>query len=388
MGLFSIWAKQNKRDHDMILGSQMIDIEKSVVDQDALNIHIGSGGLLNATDTGKSEYLSTVRAKITDDDLIRLESIFKLSSGRDHIFKRVEEEGIPLVYLVALGITSQEDIQSYLTVKERGIDIQSVLGGSFELGVDTLYAREILSMEEEYPRLRNIHGDLIPDISEAAAGGSPAQSTIQQVVQSEDRAQVNEDVVENSGVEDIESRLNLAPVKETVPNNSGEKPKTVGSWQETLAQIVADIQQNEEVVTKEEAVEDETPVTKKDRDRQVYVLADNITLPEIPGYRFIQVTSIQGVNTFTAHRDNLLVITRQIPKSVANHFMDWLKGVKDGGDRYRIVTLESSSVRHDVIEDVINLTKEDLDNYYVKHDSMSYIGDGVGSFMDISSVLK
>ncbi|MGM9929450.1 MAG: hypothetical protein ACI35P_16020 [Bacillus sp. (in: firmicutes)] len=404
VGLFDLWAKKNKRDHVDVMSSQMVQIQHAQP-QEKMSINIGSGGLLNATGTNDAEYLESVRAKITDDDLVRLEAIFKVTSGRERIFNRLEAEGIPLMYLVALGITSKEDIQSYLTVKERGLDLHGRLEETADVGVDTLYAREVLSAEQEYPRLRNVRGELIPDISEGQVVFNGREEMVQSFTHEEDEADgsdVNVDIMERLPADEEHGghvpAITVgvdAPAEDSVDAEAvnGIEDKSVdaetdskadGSWKDTLNQIMNEITNGQEEVA-------EVPVhtrPQKKRDREVYVLADRITLPDIEGYKFIQVTSIHGVNNFSAHRDNLLVITRQIPEQVLKHFRNWLRGIKSDGQKYRIVTLESSSVKDEVIEDEITLTKESLDTYYDSHDVDNYIGDGVGSFMDISTILK
>ncbi|MBE7114246.1 hypothetical protein FT641_19510 [Bacillus paranthracis] len=410
MNLFSSWAKKNKRDSSARMSSQMLgSISES---QSSLNINIGAGGLLNTGSSDKETYYRELRTKISDETLILMESVFKLHNSRKSIFSRLEDEGVSLMYLVALGITSEEDVQSYLTLKERGIDIGNMLQDAKNNTWDEVYAREILSGEEAYPILRDIYGNPVQYVEDTERPTTPTSSIqIQKEepkepihikvmgqkevdVTTEPEEQVTKDV--GLAADEVASTADVLQVttsEERAEVNTDKEDVKKLDWFEKLDQIINEAETSakhdeEDERLKQEEDEREPEEVVKPRLKQVYILAESVAIPKLEGYEFFMVKGVQDFNNFTSHRDNLLVITQQVPKRLANHFLNWLKGVMSSGDRYRVVTLKSSAVPHDIVEAEVNLTQEDLDNYYGEKDAKSYMGTGVGSFMDISSALS
>ncbi|WP_460271813.1 hypothetical protein [Bacillus sp. NEAU-Y102] len=316
------------------------------------------------------------------------------------------------MYLVALGITSEEDVQSYLTLKERGIDIGNMLQDAKNNTWDEVYAREILSGEEVFPILRDIYGNPVQYVEDTERPTTPTPSI--QIQKEEPKEPIHIKVMGQTEVEDLTEpeeqvmgdvevaadkvasttdALQVTVSEETAEVTADKEDVKKSDWFAKLDQIINEAETSakhdeEDERLKQEEEEREPEEVVKPRLKQVYILAESVAIPKLEGYEFFMVKGVQDFNNFTSHRDNLLVITQQVPKRLANHFLNWLKGVMSSGDRYRVVTLKSSAVPHDIVEAEVNLTQEDLDNYYGEKDAKDYMGTGVGSFMDISSALS
>ena len=400
MSLFENWAKKNKRDSSSRMGSQMLSsINES---QSSLNINIGAGGLLNTGSSDKVTYYRELRTKISDETLILIESVCKLHNSRRTIFNRLEDEGVPLTYLVALGVTSEEDVQSYITLKERGIDMGGMMADAKNNTWDDVYAREILSGEEPYPMLRDVHGNpvhyedvVVAPVSKPNTYVRPEEPkeplNIKVMGQPEKAVDTQPEEAQQGQDSDVIAVDEVASTTEDELKQDIEEQDT--GWEERLAEIMSEAETNakhekEDERLEQEEAEREPEEVAKPRVKHVFILAETASIPKIEGYEFSMVKGVQDFNDFTSYRDNLLVITQQVPKRLANHFLNWLQGVMASGDKYRVVTLKTSAVPHELVEAEISLTQEDLDSYYGKKDAKCYVGTGVGSFMDISSKLS
>lgn len=396
MGLFDSWAKKNKRDSSGRVGSSMLGALDSLEEsQNTLQVNIGAGGLLDTGTTSKESRYRELRTKISDETLVLLASVFKLHKTRPAIFRRLEDEGVPLTYLVALDITTEEDVQSYLTLKERGLDVNKVGDNSRLVEYDEVYAMEILAGAEEYPALLDTNGNPV-QIAHPVRETKIAQGVEKHITTREHTqpASSNEDVPLTEKPTPTEQVVDTEPAEQT------EEPAGMG-WESMLQEIIAENeadarQEKEEAETHEvaegleveteEETEAETPSLS--RVKEVYLLADTVSIPKLDGYEFFVVRSAQDFNNFTTHRDNLLIITKQVPKRLSVMFLNWLKGVKRCGDKYRVATLKTSAIHHEIVEAELELTHESLDNYFATRDAKSYVGSGVGTFMNISSRLN
>ncbi|MFV1457405.1 hypothetical protein VJ282_32955 [Bacillus mycoides] len=308
---------------------------------------------------------------------------------------------MPLTYLVALGVTSEEDVQSYITLKERGIDMGGMMEDAKNNTWDDVYAREIVSGEEPYPMLRDVHGnpvsyeDVVAPVSKPntyVRTEEPKEPlNIKVMGQPEQVTNIQPEAPQPVKVNDVTAEDEVASTIEEVTKQGTAEQDT--GWEERLAEIMSEAETNakhekEDERLEQEEAEREPEEVVKPRVKHVFILAETASIPKIEGYEFSMVKGVQDFNNFTAYRDNLLVITQQVPKRLANHFLNWLQGVMASGDKYRVVTLKTSAVPHELVEAEISLTQEDLDSYYGKKDAKCYVGTGVGSFMDISSKLS
>ncbi|PGT89903.1 hypothetical protein [Bacillus thuringiensis] len=396
MGLFESWAKKNKRDSSSRVGSSMLGALDSLEEsQNTLQVNIGAGGLLDTGTTSKESRYRELRTKISDETLVLLESVFKMHKTRPAIFRRLEDEGVPLTYLVALDITTEEDVQSYLTLKERGLDVNKMGDNSRLVEYDEVYAREILAGAEEYPALVDTNGNPVQVVRPVRE--IKMAHDIEKHITTQEQVEPTQPAPSNEDVPPIEEPTPTGVVTDTAHTEQTEEPTGLG-WESMLQEIIAENeadaqQEKEEVETQEVAEEVEAEVEEEaenpamPRVKEVYLLADNVSIPKLDGYEFFVVRSAQDFNNFTTHRDNLLIITKQVPKRLSMMFLNWLKGVKRCGDKYRVATLKTSAIHHEIVEAELELTQESLDNYFATRDAKSYVGSGVGTFMNISSRL-
>ncbi|KLA04832.1 hypothetical protein B4086_5790 [Bacillus cereus] len=215
-----------------------------------------------------------------------------------------------------------------------------------------------------------------------------AVETPEEPVQMEQEEKAQEEVT-FPALEEIQVHGAEVPQEEVEEAGAGESDE---AWKEKLYQIISEGDteakhaETDEAEKKQEAEEKGQPAPP--RAKEVYLLADTVSIPKLQGYEFYVVRGVQDFNNFTAHRDNLLIITRDVPKKQSEMFLNWLKGVMRCGDKYRVATLSFSAIQHPIVEAELTLTQESLDAYFEKRDAKSYLGTGVGKFMDISDRLK
>ncbi|MCH4866827.1 hypothetical protein [Bacillus sp. 1006-3] len=410
MQLFKIWSKKNRRDNGSSRDRGVEDIVDEKEEDGGMQIHVGAGGLLDSTRTDKETYYRDIKNSMTQDTINRIRDIAVKSKNKNDLFSKMEDAGIPLKYLIALDPASYEvDVQSYRTLKEKGIDVTKVLSNKEILDFDESYAREIISMKDPVPELKravnvddnsvedneNIHyKDIQEDVErEKEITNLQKDGTGLDHVDHKDNQEMSE--VEDSlgedteGVSDDTEAVNVCDIEDSVDqkDESADLSEEKGEplWKNYLESLKNDIVTNDGEDDSDIEVIEDTGI----KNRQVFILSNKITeVDDMDGYEFTIIENIQQVNLYTTHKDNLLVITQNIPETLQRPFFSWLTGVIDEGERYRIVTLNSSPVSHKLIEDRIDLTKESLDDYYARRKSDEYIGDGAGEFFDISKVLN
>ncbi len=410
MQLFKIWSKKNRRDNGSSRDRGVEDIVDEKEADGGMQIHVGAGGLLDSTRTDKETYYRDIKNSMTQDTINRIRDIAVKSKNKNDLFSKMEDAGIPLKYLIALDPASYEvDVQSYRTLKEKGIDVTKVLSNKEILDFDESYAREIISMKDPVPGLKravsvddnnvadieNIHyEDIKEDVErETEITNLQKDSTELDHVDHKDNQEMSEvedslggdiEVVSDDTEDDTED-VNEGVIEDSVDQKDESRENGEPLWKNYLESLKNDIGNSDwEDDNDIEVIEDEGI-----RNRQVFILSNKITeVDDMAGYEFTIIENIQQVNLYTTNKDNLLVITQNIPETLQRPFFSWLTGVLDEGERYRIVTLNSSPVAHKLIEDRIDLTKESLDEYYSRRKSDEYIGDGVGEFFDISKVLN
>ncbi|MFB6499791.1 MULTISPECIES: hypothetical protein [Bacillus] len=410
MQLFKIWSKKNRRDNGSSRDRGVEDIVDEKEEDGGMQIHVGAGGLLDSTRTDKETYYRDIKNNMTQDTINRIRDIAVKSKNKNDLFSKMEDAGIPLKYLIALDPASYEvDVQSYRTLKEKGIDVTKVLSNKEILDFDESYAREIISMKDPVPELKravsvddnsvddieNINYEDIQEdvereeeITNLQKGGTELDH-----VDHKDKQEMSEvedslgDGIEgvSDDTEDDTEDVNVGVIDDNVDQKDESEETGEPLWKNYLESLKNDIGNSDAEDDNDIEVIEDTGI----KNRQVFILSNKITeVDDVDGYEFTIIENIQQVNLYTTHKDNLLVITQNIPEALQRPFFSWLTGVIDEGERYRIVTLNSSPVSHKLIEDRIDLTKESLDEYYDRRNSDDYIGDGAGEFFDISKVLN
>ena len=107
----------------------------------------------------------------------------------------------------------------------------------------------------------------------------------------------------------------------------------------------------------------------------------------IEGYSIEFIADGTDFSYFTTSRDNLLLLTDNIPRYLVTLFVEWIKGLESKNLAYRVAKLEGTKLVHKLIEGEVTLTKVSLDDYYEKHVLSNYVGSGLGEFRSISKSL-
>lgn len=369
MSRYDVWAAQNKRNR----GGNDVQMD----------INLGGGDLLGVKGGKEREYLE-LRAKVTNTILIRMRELLNVCRTELEFFSRLEDENVSLMYLVALGITTEENITSYRTMRNRGIDTYKIRDEALGKRIDASYLREIQSMEKVNPPLLNIKGDniektLIRDIAELRKLDNPLDNEDSPV-----KSVVSADIVPEVNLDDTLASFEIekeTTVKEKEDKQESYSADEINSWKSILTSIKEDSSSNDTV--------DVEPSVDETNKRTIYILSNEFAVPYSEKYDFVFVKHSKSLGNFTSSKNNLLVVTQEVPPVVLESFLNWLRGMIVSDDKYRITTLKNSPMKSEYIQDELeDLSEESIDLFYNKHENSEYIGNGVGTFFDLTSLIE
>lgn len=385
--------------------------EKEPEDLGTININIGSGGLLDVETVDKTIKYQRLLSEITSDTIKDIATIFEKaheqSGTKSQAYQMMTDAGIPLEYLIALGITNEESIYGFQVLSQRGILEGGVAKQPSQNGVDEDYVYEVQELERQVPALVTLTGESVPErptltsLNDRQLQKIIEQETqyrqlelqyrqleaqLEQVQQTSYGVDEDEDFVTGvMGAMQVTTELDLAELVPDITTDAEELEKPVPNPQENeLHKYLDKLRQKAGDYDAGSEPEDELYDYTEDENKTVYILAQEFHIEPIDGYTVKFIEASVDLNLYTNSKNNLLVITNNVPRYILNVFVDWIKGISDSNKKYRIVTLEGAEMSHPLIEAVIELTKESLDNYYETNELAKYTGKGVGSFLDIS----
>lgn len=417
MGFFSkIKGDKTKKKDNNNTEEDLTGEEKEELD---ININVGMSGVRSPSvdrELSKRHDYEKIRSEISDEMIIRFTEILDLVDTKVQFFTQVEDEGIPLINLVALGVTTEESVNAYQTLRSRGIDTYTA-DISKTQRVDDDYANEIGMYTQEFPGLREVG---VGKVSEPLTAKELYKKENESVIQLEreirklesklrEKSSEEPELVEDGGysqkvqdeVLDISSVFDdFDDIEEEGKANKEEgkmTQKEYSSWNdkfESLKEEIESKQENKENKgEKEEELEAIQSVHKigkhQESDKEIYVLTKPFDIEEnLEGYKVIFIEKPEDLMLFSASKENLLVITTAIPNQLVGMFIEWVKSVSEKGIKVRAVTLKGLEIEHALIEDTIELTQESLDKYYEDYKLSRYIGSGVDTFFDIEKSLE
>lgn len=382
----------------------------SVGGQDSpLNINVGSSGLLNVETVDKRLKYANRLNEVTNQTIRDMAQVFEDSRTKTQAFMKMEDRGIPLDYMIALGLTTEEQVYAYQTIRERGL-IEELSQRTDQVGssMDEDYAMEILKLSRPIPKLKTIDDvELDEQLTLEELNGEMTQEVIMlrskvRELEYEIQTKIDqtryEDSIRPEDQDTAYEREVLSGLKEVdevdvydltiATDEEVEERNKSMEWQKKLnklKQLNTERMVNE---TETKSTEGGDEVTNAGLDvRNVYILSSKFNVDPIEGYEINFIEKTVDLNYFTSSRNNLMIITNNIPRYIVSIFVDWIKGVTDMDGGYRMVTLKGAELTHPLIEGTIELTKESLDEYYENHTLEQYTGNGVGSFLDISHIL-
>lgn len=359
------------------------------------------GDLLNPSRKDKQEVYDRILKNTTNEELVEIDKSLKTSVTQYETFEDLEEKNISLMVLVALGFITEEDISGYRSYKEQGIDTTKFLTQE-ELTnpTDMDYAQEVFNASVKLPERHSgevldkqveepVYEPVEPDID-----AEPEEIELAVKEPQEDGSQpVNNPVVEEDLTEE-----KVEPILGEEKNDEIEIGKPIPDGLSVLSRLknirVEQKAEKHEVGLgfegKPPVIECETIlpeveelVVEEEKLRQVYVVAKSMKLPSIEGYQFHHVVTFDEIRKYTASKNNLLIITSDIPEELHDGFGDWLMGIAEDGDKYRMVTTVTDPVNHPNIEKEIDLTKDGLDDYFKEYTNDQYVRTESGSFADM-----
>lgn len=326
MGMLNRLGKKNKK-------SKHYQKNYEEKQEEQINIRDNTAGIPKDVLNNREDYYEDVRKNITGTDKKRIRNIGRMSKNINDVFRRMEEEGLPLEYVVALGLAEEIDIESYQNMKIKGLD-RYELEGKDEKEVDEDIKNEVLGYEDDMPEV---------------------------IVDEDDEEEEEEEVTKGS--RHIENFINMFKV-----NKKGTET-------------------DQALETEDGGNNNKQEKGNKKERRKIFVVGTDVEEPELDKYEVIKVGNMSQVTSFTSTRKDLLVVTRDVPKDIQKPLLEWFKGIDNTDRKYRMVTLKGYELNHSLVEDVIELTEESLDEYFDKFKDESYMSEDVGSFRDITDLL-
>lgn len=104
---------------------------------------------------------------------------------------------------------------------------------------------------------------------------------------------------------------------------------------------------------------------QKSTDKRVFIIWDNLNLPKLEGYEFSAVKALKDLNRYGLDTNDLLIVTAQVPHTLADELDTFLHNALEEQQPYRIVNFTKKA--YDGVEipmELPALTKEALDHYY------------------------
>lgn len=413
MGFWDKFSGLNTRKH----GQGDAETVKRV---DDIKINVGSGGLLNRAGQGLEQDYTQIRASVTVELIKHITDVAKVSKTKTQFFTRLDDDGVSLRVLVALGICTEESISAYRTLRKRGLNNLDKEEEDLQR-VDEAYALEIFNQEEAYPYLLDADGNRLDEqvtMNELIDRLIAEKAELMRKL-SDQRIENIENVVNDKYAE--QDRMNKKRSETEITNieinvfdeNSlseealeelKEEEKVADDWRSVLdslkTKIEDDTQKEQELVTKyeqaltenndelaSEIVEQIELKVKEERLKEIYIISPVFDVEPIEGYSIKFITDATDFSYFTTSRDNLLLLTDNIPRYLVTLFVEWIKGLESKNLAYRVAKLEGTKLVHKLIEGEVTLTKVSLDDYYEKHVLSNYVGSGLGEFRSISKSL-
>lgn len=409
----------NKIKDDKSSGVNAKEITEPDID---ININVGMSGAKSASrDLSKKYDYEKIRSEVDLPMIKRMLRVLDNVETKTQFFTQLEDDGIPLITLVALGITSEESINSYRTLRARGLDTYKADLTKTQR-VDDEYANEVHSQTDEYPVLRLTDGVVVDEpmtpeqlykaeVKTRIALETRLRDTERQLKRLEEVPEPEptyqeavqkeivdiDDMFEEDEDDELESEEELSD--EEYHGWSSEFEKMKDSLLKDKQQVEEEEKLEEVIITQEEGTVEDGKYQavksvhkleeKKRQDKEIYVLSEPFEVTSnLDGYKLIFIKEPNDLVLFTASKDNLLVITRAIPLQLVEMFIEWIGSVASKGVKIRAVTLKNMEIEHAFIEGVIDLTQESLDDYYEQHKLSKYIGTGVDTFFDIGESIE
>lgn len=261
--------------------------------------------------------------------------------------------------------------------KEPEFKVKNIIDGSSNIkDVDSEFFDFDIPIPKEISEETLIFDEEIPN---------NAQSEILQIPLDDELGGTN-DVMEESTDTQEEEEPNfdfildeLSKINETEPETEPESTLT-----EELIDNNPKLQKNP--LNKNEKNEEDDIIIKEIR--TIYVVNQQIKLPEFEGYKFIRVENILDINKYALEKNSLLVLSNDIPPELILPLGKWLKNIINNNKKMRIVTLIEHELTHEIIESKIHLNKSSLDFYFETHPKSLYRVKQTGSFADLNSIFS
>lgn len=345
--------------------------------------------LLNTSRRDKEEVYENIRRNTSNDELRAIDRLLKESATTFELFRKVEGENISLMVLVALGFITEEDLVGYRAYEKNGLDTNTFLTEEeIVKPFDMDYAQEVFSSGVQFPLDVTVVEQEVDEDEQVVSDLDSEQEVSEDMVEVTDK--IDDTVLDSDGQdndsEELEAlkRLSLLRLEKAVAEVGDVTPveDRVGVSMENSGTfelgVVSPISEGEWEVEEESIVSEAL--------KNVYVVGEGIEVPDIEGYVFHKVEAFENVRQYSTSKDNLLVVTSKIPGGLMKGFGEWLTGIMEDGDVQRMVTLRDAPVSHPNIEKVIELTKNELDDYYMEYTSDVYGQTESGSFLDFSKM--
>lgn len=154
--MLSRFSRKNKKTKSYQRNYEQVENE-DLNTLDDINIDMNSGSTFVNAKQDKTAYYENLLREITDEDKEGISQIAQVSTSLNDTFRRMEQAGIPLEYLVALGggEVTEIDIESYQNIKVKGLEVQDMVDTSEIEDVDETLKAQTFGHMDEMPELKN-----------------------------------------------------------------------------------------------------------------------------------------------------------------------------------------------------------------------------------------
>lgn len=390
MSILSRFGRKNKKSEHYQRNYENITIKEN----DSVNIGIHSEGLVGNKQEEKKEYYRRLKEQITQSDIHTIESIFRVSKTVYEVFSKLENQRVPLDYLVAMDLVEEIDIEAYQNVKAKGLDVSQTESEEDLEDVDETLRMQVEGQSGDIPELKGEVSDQELGLVEkddyvdeyqrvvAEMGSKEIKEGTTEHVEVKEEINITDEIIGEEHNEEVDEGTE-EEVEEEVELEESDPDLNV------FKSLAAKLGKKGKKEEKRERQKQEAREREKIKNiRDIYVIGIDLLLPVVEGYRIHLVKDMADIMEYTSSKRNLLIITQSIPRNLQGELMGWLRGINKGSSKYRIVTLKSSAVGHKLIEDKIELTEDSLNAYYEEYKDSDYEGKDVESFIDISEFIE
>ena len=126
----------------------------------------------------------------------------------------------------------------------------------------------------------------------------------------------------------------LDNLKTKIEDDTQKEQELVTKYEQALTENNEELAS--EIVEQIEHLEHLELKVKEERLKEIYIISPVFDVAPIEGYSIKFITNATDFSYFTTSRDNLLLLTDNIPRYLVTLFVEWIKGLESKNLAYRV----------------------------------------------------